>query len=320
MTLNEKKKIGRAKRLAIGVFIIAIVTSTGLFIGFTSWKRETSARLQTGSQVAQTSRGQIEYATRGEGPVILLIHGTPGGYDQSMDFVSKNLEFKIIAVSRPGYLRTPLATGRTPAEQADAFAALLDVLKIPKVAVAAISNGGPSALQFALRYPERCWGLVLICATTQPRTAASRPSSFNYQELFLISDFAQWFALKMPWKLMPEELKEKFPTDEKREMFFKVAGSTAPISLRRAGVNNDRTQITTMLTTYPLENIRCPALILHGAEDTWVPISDAAFAAGKIPAAELVRFEKGDHFFLITHKEEAEPKLIAWLKAHAPEI
>jgi len=317
--MNKKKRIGQVKRFTIGFFVIAIATSAGLLIGFTSWKRETIARLQAGSQVAQTRRGQIEYATRGEGPVILLIHGTPGGYDQGMDFVSKNLGFKIIAVSRPGYLRTPLETGRTPAEQADAFAALLDVLKIPKAAVAAISNGGPSALQFALRYPERCWGLVLICATTQPKTAASRPSSFNYQELFLISDFAQWFALKMPWKLMPEELKEKFKTDEKREMFFKVASSTAPISLRRAGVNNDRTQITTMLT-YPLENIRCPTLILHGAEDTWAPIADAEFAAGKIPAAALVRFEKGDHFFLITHKEEAEPKLVAWLKAHAPEM
>jgi len=317
--MNKKKRIGWVKRLTIGFFVIAIATSAGLLIGFTSWKRETIARLQTGSQVAQTSRGEIEYATRGEGPAILLIHGTPGGYDQSMDFVSKNLGFKIIAVSRPGYLRTPLATGQTPAEQADAFAALLDVLDIPKVAVVAISNGGPSALQFALRHPERCWGLVLVCATTQPRTAVSSSNSFDYEAMFLSSDFVQWIALKMPWTLMPEEFKGKFPTDEKMKLFFKISSSTAPISLRRAGVNNDRTQIKTM-PIYPLENIRCPTLILHGTEDTLVPIADAEFAASKIPAAALVRFEKGGHFFLITHKEEAEPKLVEWLKAHAPEM
>jgi hypothetical protein len=154
--MNEKKNIRWAKRLAGGLFVVAVVASAWLLIGFTRWKRETIARLQTGSQVAQTPRGPIEYATQGEGPAILIIHGTLGGYDQGMAFVSQNPGFKSIAVSRPGYLRTPLQTGRTPAEQADAFAALLDVLNIPRVAAVAISGGGPSALQFALRYPERC--------------------------------------------------------------------------------------------------------------------------------------------------------------------
>jgi pimeloyl-ACP methyl ester carboxylesterase len=316
MAMNKKEKLRWAKRLAIGAAIIVIVTFAWLLIRFTSWKRETIARLQTGSQVAQTPRGPIEYATQGEGPAILIIHGTPGGYDQGMAFVSENPGFKSIAVSRPGYLRTPLETGQTPAEQADAFAALLDVLNIPKVAAVAISGGGPSALQFALRYPERCWGLVLVCAITQPLSPTSHSSSFNYKDMFLISDFAQWIALKMPWRLMPEEFKEKFPTAEKRGMFLKLSGSTAPISLRRAGVNNDRAQVAT-LSIYPLEDIRCPTLVLHGTEDAWVPISHAEFAAGKIPAVDFVSFEKGDHFFVITHKEQAEPKLVEWLKAYA---
>jgi pimeloyl-ACP methyl ester carboxylesterase len=134
--------------------------------------------------------------------------------------------------------------------------------------------------------------------------------------MFLISDFAQWIALKMPWRLMPEEFKEKFRTDAKKSLFLKLSNSTAPISLRRTGVNNDRAQVATM-PIYPLENIRCPTLILHGTEDTWVPILHAEFAAGKIPGAQLVRFEKGDHLFFITHKEEAEPKLVEWLKAYA---
>ncbi len=131
MAMNEKEKHRRAKRFALGLFILASMTAAALLVGFTSWKRETIARLAAQSQVLQTSRGLMEYATKGEGPALLLIHGSPGGYDQAMAFVSQNPGFKLISVSRPGYLRTPLETGQTPEEQADAFAALLDELNIP---------------------------------------------------------------------------------------------------------------------------------------------------------------------------------------------
>lgn len=49
---------------------------------------------------------------------------------------------KFIIPSRPGYLRTPLSVDRTPKEQAEALAALLDTLKIDKVAVVGGSGGG----------------------------------------------------------------------------------------------------------------------------------------------------------------------------------
>jgi len=41
------------------------------------------------------------------------------------------------------------------AAQADAFADLLDEMNIGKVTAVGISAGGPSTLQFALRYPDR---------------------------------------------------------------------------------------------------------------------------------------------------------------------
>ena len=54
--------------------------------------------------------------------------------------------FGVIAPSRPGYGRTPLEIGKTHAESADCYAALLDVLKVDKVVVTGISAGGPSAI------------------------------------------------------------------------------------------------------------------------------------------------------------------------------
>ena len=56
--------------------------------------------------------------------------------------------FRVIVPSRPGYLRTPLTSGRTPGEQATLIAALLDTLGIERGALYAYSQGGAS---FAVR-------------------------------------------------------------------------------------------------------------------------------------------------------------------------
>ena len=105
---------------------------------------------------------------QGQGPAVLLVHGSPGGYDQSR--ATANLfaidHFTFIAVSRPGYLRTPLQQ-KSPEEQADLYAALLDALGIQKTGIMGFSGGGPSALQFAIRHPERCRGLIMLCAVSQ---------------------------------------------------------------------------------------------------------------------------------------------------------
>ncbi len=131
-------------------------------MGFGAWKEATLARLNAGSLVAQTARGPVEYAVAGTGPAVLVIHGRPGGYDQGL-WIARALndpQFRFIAVSRPGYLRTPLDTGRSPEDQADALAALLDVLGVPQAAVIALSAGGPATLQFALRHPGATFALM----------------------------------------------------------------------------------------------------------------------------------------------------------------
>jgi pimeloyl-ACP methyl ester carboxylesterase len=91
-------------------------------------KRRALHTLRLGSRVAETSAGAVEYAMRGEGTPLLALHGAGGGYEQGLGVAqllgSENLQ--TIAVSRPGYRRTPLATGATLHEQARAMAALLD--------------------------------------------------------------------------------------------------------------------------------------------------------------------------------------------------
>jgi pimeloyl-ACP methyl ester carboxylesterase len=94
----------------------------------------------------ETAAGPVEYdLTPGDGPIVLASHGGWGGLDQArvlLDWLAP-AGYRLLSVSRPGYLATPLSSGRTMEEQADLFAALLDTLGIDAAGVLAVSSGGP---------------------------------------------------------------------------------------------------------------------------------------------------------------------------------
>src|SRR5215469_5658750 len=119
--------------------------------------------------VIKTSRGNVEMTTWGHGPAVLSLHGAMGGYDQGILLAKTAISprYRFIAISRPGYLGTPLAGGRAAEEQADVCADVLDHLGVARTSVIAISGGGPAAVQFALRHPHRCDGLIMISACSQ---------------------------------------------------------------------------------------------------------------------------------------------------------
>jgi 2-hydroxy-6-oxonona-2,4-dienedioate hydrolase len=152
-----------ARRIALilGALLIAAL----LAFTYASYRRDIGRaydRITTGSHIAQTRCGPIEYAVAGEGLPLLSVHGAGGGFDQGLELAGPFARggFRVIAVSRFGYLRTPLPKDASAAVQADAHACLLDALNIRRAAVLGTSAGAPSSMQFALRHPDRTAALV----------------------------------------------------------------------------------------------------------------------------------------------------------------
>jgi 2-hydroxy-6-oxonona-2,4-dienedioate hydrolase len=83
-----------------------------------------SARAAQGGKVIATRCGPIEYQEAGVGTPLLMVHGSGGGHDQGMAFAGALAQqgIRVIAMSRFGYLRTPMPTDASPAAQADAHA------------------------------------------------------------------------------------------------------------------------------------------------------------------------------------------------------
>jgi 2-hydroxy-6-oxonona-2,4-dienedioate hydrolase len=99
----------------------------------------------------QTRLGTIEYADQGEGTPLLVSHGVLGCHVDTVDGWWANLPgpgFRVIGPSRFGYFGSTLPKGATPADQADAYALLLDHLGIDRaVVIRSLSSRGaiPSA-------------------------------------------------------------------------------------------------------------------------------------------------------------------------------
>jgi pimeloyl-ACP methyl ester carboxylesterase len=272
-------------------------------MGFAEWGRQELARLESGSRVVETAKGPVEVAELGEGQPILVLHGRPGGYDQGL-LIARTLGEGLcrwLAVSRPGYLRTPLDTGRTPAEQAEAYAALLDILGISRVAVVALSGGGPSALEFAKRHADRCRGVVLASTVTKRKSPDERPAGQRFLDWVCESDRRAWGLYRVVGPLAGQAGREAMAT-----------ALVLPGSQRSAGRLNDMDQFA-RLGDAPASGITAPTLIVHGKADRIVRFDHAEAARAAIPGAELMAVPGAGHSVLFTHAARVRPGVASFL-------
>ena len=236
----------------------------------------------------------------GEGQVVLMLHGSPGGYDQGLAvtrFLGLN-GFTLLALSRPGYRRTPLSSGETPEAQADLFAATLDALNVPQVVVVAHSGGGPSALQFALRYPQRCKGLLLLSALAQNYTEEGVYRSLPPGQR-LLKRLLDWLIVLDPLLYPLSFLSRYLPEDMHSREFIE---SLVLNPLHTAGYINDLAQFA-VLPGYPLQDIAIPTLIVHGTADVDIPFRQAQALANAIPYAQLEAIEGAHHLSMLISEQ-----------------
>jgi 2-hydroxy-6-oxonona-2,4-dienedioate hydrolase len=202
------------------------------------------------SSIIQTTAGPLEYAVAGHGPPLMMIHGTGGGFDQGLLFAHglRDGGFQIVAPSRFGYLRSAFPEDASPARQADVLVELLDHLGFERITVAGGSAGALTALEFALRHPDRCSHLILIVPAAN--LTGRDPVEFTAAQHFAVervlnSDIWFWaFATLAPQTL----LRTLLATDpallagvslEERHRADLIREGLMPISRKTDGLRSD---------------------------------------------------------------------------------
>ena len=309
-----------------GLLVVCAVIWSGLSVLASRDVRATTEGLKAQRQIAETAHGPLEHVIQGEGPPVMVVHGAGGGFDQGLLFAEAfgGDGYRWIAPSRFGYLGSPLPEDPSTRAQADAFADLLDRLGVQRVAVLAVSGGVPPALQFAAHHPERTLGLVLISpAPFTPHGAPERERpipGWLYRALFG-SDTVYWTLSKLGRGYLREafdartELLNKISDDERRRIDRLVDGFL-PASRRMDGIANEIAAIDPA-TSYSLEDIASPTLVIHARDDRINPFTIAVDLSERIANAEFLPFKNGGHL-LLGHHEDVKKRVRAFLEGLIP--
>ncbi|HPG41460.1 MAG TPA: alpha/beta hydrolase [bacterium] len=302
--------------IVIVVVIILIVAFTASYIKFRSDLQAGVTKIHDlQSQLYASQYGDVEYVLAGTGPTVLISHGVIGGIDQGMGLADLYLGqgYRFLYISRFGYLKSAMPVEPSAKLQAKVYNELLNFLQIDSVFIMGNSAGGPAALHFALDYPAKCSGLILVSSAVPGNTKALPPQVF--MKAVFGSDYLYWctvkfFGASMMKMFIPESILKTLAPAEKKQVMDTVFLSGLPITQRTKGILFD-TYISnpSIDDDIPFEQIIIPTLIIHAIDDPAPPIAGAGLLAAKIPRCELVRFETGGH--LILHHEDEIKRIIS---------
>jgi len=260
------------------------------------------------SQMAQTSRGLIEYTLLGSRPVVLVCHGTSSNCfstELSQPLVAAG--FSVLTPSRPGYGRTSLEVGRSAGQAAESLIALLDSLQVQTCLVLAISGGGPTGVALAAGFPQRVERLILAAAITRPEDRPNEPTYKSQTVFYGPLHGLMWGMLGLMSRLSPRSMARQtlaiFSTHDPNDGLSKLsAGDVEGIcrfyqgrSSRQGALNDGAHTVGENL----LKAVSQPTLVVHSREDNSVPFSHAEWSLEHIPHAELCEAGFTGHFFWI---------------------
>jgi pimeloyl-ACP methyl ester carboxylesterase len=278
-------------------------------------------------QIATVSGGQIEYCLSGNGPTVLISHGTLGGFDQgfSISRLFNREDFRYLSVSRAGYLNSSPNTGRTSKEQARSYVELLDKEGINSVAIMGISGGAPSALRFAQDHPERCWGLILISSIVEmPELPPFFKLAVQMQDFMMRVNwpwrFVYRYGLGMMAKANGASAKQVSNMRSDPHLWSILQGIYEPVKtarMRRLGLRIDDAQIKSLPPSEEY-HINVPIYISHAVNDPLASFEAASSFASHFPQATFHDIPDGGHIFFVIHNKRVIPNIERFLLANMP--
>jgi pimeloyl-ACP methyl ester carboxylesterase len=231
-----------------------------------------------------------------------------------------------IAASPTGTLETHLGTVQYADQGAgppvlvchgEVYTLLLDQLGIDRAAIVAYSAGSASALELALRHPDRVLGLVLANARLGGPTPSRllepiQGTVYGWERLWwlyrtlLPSIYARLIGVPKGYQPTPEDV----------EVIQAVSELQFPLKPRKQGAIFDGFVSNMVADRFPLEELTVPTLIVSAMDDPWARHTYAVTAAARIPGAKLVRIDRGGHLFL-SHDGEVRTAIGGFIESAA---
>lgn len=267
----------------------------------------------------QENGGAIAFSEYGDpkGAPIFFCHGWPSSRTMAelADEAASQLGLRIISPDRPGIRDSTLQDKRRLLDWPPLLNALAGHLEIDRFRILAISGGAPYAYATGRMMPERVEKIAVVSGAPplaelkerdgllpiHRRMLALRESRPGLlKALFYVA--RPFVGMRMPLRLRPLLLKFLQPCDAnvlRESRAFEVCFESARQAWRSsaAGVMADA-EIYATAWEFPLEEVRVPVALWHGAKDRTFAPRLAQDVASRLPDCEFHLVEGAGHYSL----------------------
>ena len=257
---------------------------------------------------------------------VILVHGwasTKEDWVQLPHQLLKATGRQIVTFDNPGIGESslPLAPISLASLGQDVLS-LAAALNIPKFHLMGVSMGGMVAQQIALNDPAAAVASVILGCTTHGGATALPPRMESFKTFDSWVDRCEEGGDTHEAEAHRKQIATKWLTENVSSEW--LAGGADRLSLlrgeylqgtrRSAGIKAQKGALARGNFSKVIGNVKVPTLVLHGDQDTLMPVGNAELLAEKITGAKLRVLERAGHFFWISHVKETTEAVSSFLQ------
>jgi non-heme chloroperoxidase len=251
---------------------------------------------------------KLQYVEQGNssGLPLILLHGYADSwrsFERVLPYLPKSIRTFALTQRGHGNSSRPI-TGYRPRDFATDLAEFMNVLGLKTAAIVGGSSGGIIARRFAIDYPNRTLGLILVGS---PLTLKEKPSVLElwYSTISKLEDpidpgFVRGFMMSQ----LAQQVPQAFLKTMLREN-LKVPARVWMATLE--GLLEDD-------SLEELNRIKAPALIVWGDKDTVIPRSDQETLLERIAGSRLVVYPGAGHALYWEEPAQFASDIVAFIE------
>ncbi len=273
----------------------------------------------TTSRTLATEHGELHYHEVGDGPPVVLVHGSGPGVTGWANF-GDNLAafapaFRCLVLDLPGFGRSYDPPTNPALHGAEALTAFVDGLGLDTFSLIGNSLGGKISSQVAAAHPDRVERLVTIGGVGLPMFSPLPSEGIMRLVEFVENPTRELLVAWMRSMVFDPDVL----TEEMIERRWTAATEPAALAGIRQIYNRD---MLTFLRTMMLDNtnefvtlrkIQAPTLVTWGRDDRVTPLDGVIPAMRMIRRCELHVFPDCGHWSMIERKDEFERVVFEFL-------
>jgi pimeloyl-ACP methyl ester carboxylesterase len=262
---------------------------------------------------------KIHYVTKGEGPLVILIHGFPDYWYSWRDQIPALAKhFQVVAIDQRGYNKSDQPTGvenYTLDKLVEDVHAVLKHFKRDKAVIVGHDWGGLVAWTFAMTHPDKTDRLIIL---NLPHPKGLMRELANNPEQQKNSQYARNFQDPQAAKVVKPEMLVRWVREPAAQKLYLEA-------MRRSSMEGMLNYYKANYPRQPYKDerefppVKCPVLMFHGLQDKAL-LPGALNDTWKWVEKDLtlVTVPKAEHW---VHRDAADlvtRKMVRWLTEDEP--